>query len=97
MLYGDRSLITVRGVLSLRWLLIFFYIPWVSANPDFQELVEADSDVGNWLTHGRTYSETRQSPLVQINPSNIDNLGLAWSFDTGLNGAWKRLPLLLMG
>ena len=88
---------TVRGVLSLRWLLIFFYIPWVSANPDFQELVEADSDVGNWLTHGRTYSETRQSPLVQINPSNIDNLGLAWSFDTGTKRGLEASPIVVDG
>ena len=35
----------------------------------------------NWLSHGRTYSEQRFSPLKKIDPSNIEQLGLAWSLD----------------
>ena len=42
----------------------------------------ADSRRADWITHGRTYSETRFGPLDQINSTNVRSLGLAWSFDT---------------
>ena len=32
----------------------------------------------NWLTHGRTYSEQRFSPLAKIDARNVKQLGLAW-------------------
>ena len=38
----------------------------------------ADRD---WPVNGRTTSETHFSPLAQINPSNVQGLGLAWEFD----------------
>jgi len=87
---------TVRELNILRWLLLF-YIPWAFAGPDFQALVMADNDRANWLTHGRTYSETRQSPLVQINSSNVDGLGLAWSFDTGTRRGLEASPIVVDG
>ena len=37
-----------------------------AANVNGQRISNADSEPGNWLTHGRTYSETRFSPLRQI-------------------------------
>ena len=46
-----------------------------------ERLLAADSEPGNWMSHGRTYSEQRYSPLRQISDSNVDELGLAWSFD----------------
>ena len=33
---------------------------------DGSRIVQADQEPGNWLTHGRTYSEQRFSPLDQI-------------------------------
>ena len=44
-------------------------------------LVAADAEIGNWLTHGRTYDEQRFSPLGQINDQNVAELGLAWFHD----------------
>ena len=35
----------------------------------------------NWLTHGRTHSEQRYSPLNEINAESISKLGLAWSVE----------------
>ncbi|MEX2258200.1 MAG: hypothetical protein WD672_05775 [Woeseia sp.] len=49
--------------------------PWV----DDGRLRNADSEPGNWLTHGRTWSEQRHSPLTQINDGNVGDLGLAYS------------------
>lgn len=35
----------------------------------------------DWPAYGRTFSESRFSPLSQINDSNVSRLGLAWSLD----------------
>lgn len=48
---------------------------------DAARLIAADKEPGNWMSHGRTYSEQRYSPLQQIDRDNVDRLGLAWSFD----------------
>lgn len=45
-----------------------------------------DPMAGSWLSYGRTQSETRFSPLNQINTSNVGKLGLAWSYVVGAGG-----------
>src|ERR1017187_5997645 len=42
---------------------------------------------GSWLTYGKSQSETRYSPLKQIDTSNVKRLGLAWSYAVGAGGA----------
>ena len=44
-------------------------------------LVGADGDSANWISHGRTYSEQRYSPLNAVNRDTVGKLGLAWSAD----------------
>jgi len=46
-----------------------------------QTIIKADPS--HWVSHGRTYSEQRHSPLKAINKSNITELGLQWSYDLG--------------
>ena len=53
----------------------------VAADVNAQRIIAADKEPGNWLSHGRTYSEQRFSPLTKIGPSNIEQLGLAWALD----------------
>jgi quinohemoprotein ethanol dehydrogenase len=53
----------------------------LAADVNAQRIIAADKEPGNWLSHGRTYSEQRFSPLTKIGPSNIEQLGLAWSLD----------------
>lgn len=36
-----------------------------------RRIADADSEPGNWLTHGRTYNEDRYSPLDAINTQNV--------------------------
>jgi PQQ-dependent dehydrogenase (methanol/ethanol family) len=36
---------------------------------------------GEWLSYGRTYDEQRYSPLARIDVGNVNQLGLAWSYD----------------
>src|SRR5262245_6659858 len=50
---------------------------------DDARLRDADQVPGDWITHGRTYSEARHSPLRQIDETNVAKLGLAWSIDLG--------------
>ena len=47
--------------------------------------------------HGRTYAEERHSPLDQINTTNIDQIGLSWSFETGTNRGHETTPIVKDG
>jgi PQQ-dependent dehydrogenase (methanol/ethanol family) len=67
-----------------RWLatsLIAISLPAVAAPVDAARIIAADREPGNWLSHGRTNSEQRFSPLRQITPANVGRLGLSWSYD----------------
>ena len=64
---------------------------------DQQRLLNANADIGNWLTYGRTYQEQRFSPLDQINDENIDQLGLAWSLELPTNQNVESTPLAIDG
>ena len=50
---------------------------------------------GEWLTYGLTPSETRYSPLDQINAANVKRLGLAWSYDLGAGGGGQEATPLV--
>src|SRR5882672_4188698 len=38
-----------------------------------------EADGTDWPAYGRTFSESRFSPLRQVNDSNVSRLGLAWA------------------
>jgi PQQ-dependent dehydrogenase (methanol/ethanol family) len=62
-----------------------------------ERIINADSEPGNWLSHGRTYDEQRFSPLTKINENNVTGLGLAWYFDIDTNRAMEATPLVADG
>ena len=62
-----------------------------------ERLVNADAEPGNWLLHGRTYSEQRYSPLTQINKDTLQNLSLAWYWDTGTTRGLEATPIVADG
>ncbi len=62
-----------------------------------ERLINADANPAEWLTNGRNYKEDRHSPLDQINISNIDSLGLAWSIDLGTKRGLEATPILANG
>src|SRR5580765_5843489 len=51
----------------------------------------------SWPTYHGDYSGRRNSPLTQITPDNVKNLGLAWVFPTGRNDQIKASPILVDG
>ncbi len=69
----------------------------LQANVSAERIVAADSEPGNWMAHGRTYSEQRFSPLKEINHKNVDELGLAWKFDTGTINGLEATPIVVDG
>ncbi|HEX2491483.1 MAG TPA: PQQ-dependent dehydrogenase, methanol/ethanol family [Blastocatellia bacterium] len=64
---------------------------------DDKALRQADARPGDWITHGRTYSEARHSPLKRIDAANVQRLGLAWSFDTQTNRGLEATPIVVDG
>lgn len=64
---------------------------------DSRTIENADSQPGNWMSYGRTYSEQRFSPLKQINVRNARKLGLAWYFDTGTRRSLEATPIVVDG
>ena len=67
------------------------------ANVDAARIAAADGEPGNWMTHGRTYSEQRFSPLKEITDRNVENLGLAWYFDLDTDRGQEATPLVVDG
>jgi quinohemoprotein ethanol dehydrogenase len=62
-----------------------------------ERLLAADSEPGQWLSHGRTYDEQRFSPLAQIDTTNVNELGLAWYADLKIGRAQEATPLFIDG
>jgi len=75
--------------------------PQAAAGPrldvDGARIAAADSEPGNWLSHGRTYDEQRFSPLDQVNDANVTDLGLAWHYDFNTNRGLEATPIVVDG
>jgi quinohemoprotein ethanol dehydrogenase len=64
---------------------------------DGARIINADAEPGAWLSHGRTYSEQRFSPLEKINLDNVDELGLAWHYKLDVDRATEATPIIVDG
>jgi len=51
----------------------------------------------SWPLYHGDYSGRRHSALKQITPQNVQDLSLAWAYQTGQNAALKSSPLLVDG
>ena len=68
-----------------------------SGQPDANALRNA-AQSKEWLTYGGNYAETRYSPLRQIDASNVNRLGLAWTYIVGAGGGnQEATPLFSNG
>jgi lanthanide-dependent methanol dehydrogenase len=54
-----------------------------------------DPDDGQWTRPAKDYASTRFSTLDQINPSNVKNLKLAFTFSTGMTRGHEAAPLVV--
>src|SRR3954471_16141982 len=65
---------------------------------DDSALKNAGKTGEEWLTYGLNYSETRYSPLKQIDATNVGRLGLAWTYEIGQGGGNQEgTPLMANG
>jgi quinohemoprotein ethanol dehydrogenase len=67
------------------------------ANVNEARIAAADREPGNWMSHGRTYSEERYSPLTQITTENVSELGLAWSYELRAPRGAEATPIVVDG
>jgi quinohemoprotein ethanol dehydrogenase len=66
------------------------------AATEINDLTMADESQGeNWLAFGRTYSEQRFSPLVQINATTVAQLTPDWFVDLPNSGSLTSTPLVV--
>ena len=68
-----------------------------AANVTAKRLVKAESEPGQWMTYGGTYSEQRFSLLKSVNASNVGTLGLQWYADYETNQNQHGSPLFVDG
>lgn len=52
-------------------------------------------DDGQWTMPAKDYASTRYSSLAQINRANVRNLGLAFTFSTGIAKGHEAAPLVV--
>jgi len=52
------------------------------------------ADNSGWRSHGRTYDESRFSPLENVNALNVNELGLAWSYDLSSTRGIEVTPIV---
>ena len=59
--------------------------------------IETASGGAEWLTYGGTYDEQRHSTLTAINKDNVDQLGVAWTYDLATNRGVEATPIVVDG
>jgi quinoprotein glucose dehydrogenase len=85
----------VRSVSVLTTLILAsgFALYTAQANPKSSSSLSAR----DWPTYGGSPEYQHYSPLAQINRSNVKQLQVAWSYDTGEQGGVQTSPLVVGG
>lgn len=69
----------------------------VRKDVSFERILHADQEPQNWLTYSGTLSGRRYSPLIQITPVNVNNLELAWIWQTQPTEQFETTSLVVDG
>lgn len=67
------------------------------ADVDADRLLNAAATPEEWLTYGGTYDEQRHSRLKQINTGNVNQLGVAWTYDLATARGVESTPIVVDG
>jgi PQQ-dependent dehydrogenase (methanol/ethanol family) len=65
--------------------------------PSQQELENADSDAGNWLTYGKGYRGARYSALSDITTANVSRIKPVCSVELSPEGSFEASPVAYNG
>lgn len=85
---------------AIRLAVVVFALALMAGPAAAQPAAQVDANAiehqapGEWLSHGRTYSEQRFSPLQQINTANVKKLGVAWQFRTYTVRGLEATPIV---
>ena len=71
--------------------------PITAAEVNGAAIIAADQRPDIWISHGRTYSEHRFSPLKQINTTTVKEVGLAWHATLDANRGMESTPIVVDG
>ena len=69
--------------------------PRSARRPDHTYTGNLEPDDGQWTRATKDYANTRYSSLDQINTSNVQNLKVAFTFDTGTTRGQEAAPLVV--
>ncbi len=67
------------------------------AAQEFDAAIQAHPPADSWPGYHGDYSGRRHSLLKQITPQNVQEMGLAWMFQTGQSSTIKSSPLVVNG
>jgi quinoprotein glucose dehydrogenase len=91
----DRKLAAICGVIvisSVTFSALFSFRASAS-----QEAANSSGVRRDWPAYGGAPENTHYSSLAQINRSNVKDLAVAWSFDTGEQGGLQTSPIIVEG
>ncbi|MDA8048732.1 MAG: PQQ-binding-like beta-propeller repeat protein [Rhodospirillales bacterium] len=65
--------------------------------PNASDFLNAASDAANWILPHKSYSGNPYTNATEINPSNVGNLHLAWTFHPADTGPLEVSPIIYNG
>lgn len=69
----------------------------LALNPGATKALLLHPPASSWPTYNGSYTSQHHTPLTQINPSNVNQLGTAWQYSTGDRAEIKSSPLVVDG
>ncbi|MEO1199028.1 MAG: PQQ-dependent dehydrogenase, methanol/ethanol family [Pseudomonadota bacterium] len=64
---------------------------------DTQAIIDNAAHTRNWLNYGLDYAETRHSLLTDITTENVEELGLAWTYNLNSRRGVQATPIVVDG
>lgn len=71
--------------------------PGNASAAETDSMAKAGSAHAAWLTYGGTYDEQRHSRLAAINTSNVNRLGVAWTYELSTGRGVEATPIVADG
>ncbi len=91
---GDISVASQKSTLGFLSIVAAATLNWQTAQAN-DSILKAQADPNNWASYGRTYDNTRFSPLKQINTKNVAKLRLAYAFSLGSLRSNESTPIVI--
>jgi quinoprotein glucose dehydrogenase len=94
----DRCAATTWGALVISGALLCVEHPVQAGAPQVSgSSSNSSEEKRDWPAYGGAPANTHYSDLSQINRSNVKELAIAWSFDTGEQGGLQTSPIIVEG